>query len=107
MLNPEPPKSLICRSFFAGVLASLDRPFPFEIFNLGESATVSLRSLIDTLERVSGRKANIEQLSLQPGDVTITCADVSKARRLLNYTPTTSIETGLARFLAWFEKTRR
>ncbi len=90
----------------AGVLASLDRPFPFEIFNLGESVTVSLRSLIETLERVSGRKANIEQLSLQPGDVTITYADVSKARRLLNYTPTTSLESGLTRFLAWFEKTR-
>ena len=91
----------------AGVLASLDRPFPFEIFNLGESATVSLRSLIDTLARMSGRQANIEQLSLQPGDVTITYADVSKARRLLDYTPTTSIETGLARFLEWFEKPRR
>ena len=91
----------------AGVLASLDRPFPFEIFNLGESVTVSLRSLIDTLEKVSGRKPKTEQLSLQPGDVTITYADVSKARRLLDYTPTTSIETGLTRFLAWFEKTRR
>ncbi len=91
----------------AGVLASLDRPFPFEIFNLGESVTVSLRSLIDTLERVSGRKANIEQLSLQPGDVTITYADVFKARRLLDYAPSTSIETGLTHFLAWFEKARR
>jgi UDP-glucuronate 4-epimerase len=90
----------------AGVLASLDRPFPFEILNLGESVTVTLRSLIDTLEQVSGRKPKTEQLSLQPGDVTITYADVSKARRLLDYTPTTSIESGLSRFLAWFEKTR-
>ncbi len=91
----------------AGVLASLDRPFPFEIFNLGESVTVTLRSLIDTLEQVSGRKPKTEQLSLQPGDVTITYADVSKARRLLDYTPTTSIESGLTRFLAWFEKVLR
>ena len=50
----------------AGVLASLDRPFPFEILNLGESATVSLRSLIDTLEQVSGRKPKIEQLPCNP-----------------------------------------
>ena len=90
----------------AGVLASLDRPFPFEILNLGESATVSLRSLIDTLEQVSGRKPKIELLPLQPGDVTITYADVSKARRLLDYTPSTSIKTGLTLFLRWFEKTR-
>ena len=46
----------------AGVLASLDRPFPFEILNLGESVTVSPRSLIDTLEQVSGRKPKVEQL---------------------------------------------
>jgi UDP-glucuronate 4-epimerase len=90
----------------AGVLASLDRPFPFEIFNLGESVTVSLRSLIDTLEQVSGRKPKIEQRPLQPGDVTITYADVSKARLILDYAPSTSVKSGLALFLEWFEKTR-
>ena len=89
-----------------GVIAAIDHPLGFEVINLGESQTTTLRELIATLERLSGKAAQIEQHPLQPGDVEITFADVSKARRLLDYNPSTPIETGLRLFLDWFEDTR-
>ncbi len=90
-----------------GVIAAIDHPLGFEVINLGESQTTTLRELIATLERLSGRAAQIEQHPLQPGDVEITFADVSKARRLLDYNPSTPIETGLRLFLDWFEQEGR
>ncbi len=60
----------------------------FDIFNLGESETIQLRDLISAIENALGRRAQINQLPEQPGDVPITCADISKARKLLGYNPT-------------------
>ena len=88
----------------AGLLSAIDHPFDFEVINLGESNTTTLRELIDALGRLSGRSVDVERLPNQPGDVEITYADVSKAKRLLDYHPTTSIEDGLSNFLEWFEK---
>jgi UDP-glucuronate 4-epimerase len=85
-----------------GVLATIDRPYPFEVFNLGESATITLKGLVEALEQVTGKKANVHPLPLQPGDVEITYADVSKARELLGYNPTTPVVEGLKRFNDWF-----
>src|SRR5690606_7644373 len=82
----------------AGVLASIDRPFDFEVINLGESSTISLKQLIETMSRISGRTARIEAMPAQPGDVEITYADVGKAVRLLGYRPSTPVEEGLGRF---------
>lgn len=89
-----------------GVIAAIDHPLGFEVINLGESQTTTLRELIAMLERLSGKVAQIEEHSLQPGGGEITFADVSKARRLLDYNPSTPIETGLRLFLDWFEDTR-
>lgn len=75
----------------------------FEIFNLGESRTVSLRRLIDLLGSEFGVEPQIEVLPAQPGDVRRTHADIQKARRVLGYEPTVSIESGIARFVKWFE----
>lgn len=88
-----------------GVLASLDRVLGFQVFNLGESQTTRLRDLIGMLQTISGRKANVAEQALQPGDVEITYADVTKARRLLDYRPTTPVDLGLRRFVEWFEET--
>jgi UDP-glucuronate 4-epimerase len=85
----------------AGVIAALDRPHPYEIINLGESQTIALRDLIARLERLIGRPAIIRSLPAEPGDVPITFADVTKAKALLDYEPSTSIERGLERFVAW------
>ena len=88
----------------AGVRAAMDYGgAPFEVFNLGESRTVSLSELIGLLERELGRKAVIDRQPPQPGDVPQTFADVSKARRLLGYDPRTQIEEGIRRFVEWFK----
>jgi len=86
-----------------GVVAAVDRAIGFEIFNLGESSTVSLRDLIINLEMISGRKAILDLQPQQPGDIEVTYANVSKARRLLDYNPTTTIQRGLKAFIEWFE----
>jgi UDP-glucuronate 4-epimerase len=87
-----------------GLVAAIDRPFGFEVFNLGESFCVSLSELVEAIEKASGRKALIQSLPKQAGDVEITYADVSKARQMLGYHPHTSIEEGLAKFIEWFER---
>ena len=87
-----------------GLLSAIDRPLDFEVINLGESKTTTLRELVDTLGRLSSRPVETEHLPTQPGDVEITYADVSKARRLFDYHPTISIEDGLTKFLEWFER---
>jgi UDP-glucuronate 4-epimerase len=85
-----------------GVLAALDYDrSAYEVFNLGESRTVPLGRLVELIEDALGKKARIERLPLQPGDVSMTHADVSKARRLLNYDPGVPIEEGIRRFVAW------
>ncbi|HSE97866.1 MAG TPA: GDP-mannose 4,6-dehydratase, partial [Blastocatellia bacterium] len=76
----------------------------FEVINLGESETVELRRLVELLETALGKKAVIEHQPAQPGDVPITYADISKARRLLGYNPQTKIEAGIDRFARWFKE---
>lgn len=86
-----------------GVRAAIDYDQSnHEIFNLGESETIELKDLIKLLEENLGKKAIIEQHEMQPGDVPITFADISKARKLLNYNPHTKIEDGIPKFVDWF-----
>ena len=87
-----------------GVVKAIDTPFRFEIFNLGESHTTSLRELIDLIARHAGKPARIEQLPTQPGDVEITYASVDKARRMLGYDPKTTMDEGIARFVEWYSQ---
>ncbi len=75
---------------------------PFDIFNLGESDTIQLKDLIVAIENALGKKAKINRLLEQPGDMPLTCADISKARKLLGYKPTTRLSEGLPRFIDWF-----
>ncbi len=91
-----------------GVMAALDYQGPmFDIFNLGESDTIQLKDLIGAIENALGRKAKINQLPEQPGDMPMTCADISKARKLLAYNPMTPLSVGLPKFIDWFMKTQR
>lgn len=88
-----------------GVIASLDYCGPlFDIFNLGENETVQLKDLIAAIENALGKKAIIKQLPEQPGDVPLTCADISKARKHLGYNPTTPLRVGLPKFVEWFNR---
>jgi UDP-glucuronate 4-epimerase len=84
-----------------GVLAALDRCAGYEIFNLGESATTSLSELVEMLGEICGRKPILDRQPLQPGDVPLTCADISKSRRMLGYEPHTPVAQGLRQYVAW------
>lgn len=87
----------------AGVRAAIDYDqSKFEIINLGESRTVELRELVSLLEKALGQAAQIDRQPMQPGDVPQTFADITKARRLLNYNPQTQIEAGIAKFVDWW-----
>ena len=87
-----------------GVLACTRKEFGYDIFNLGESQTVRLDRLIALLEEALGRKAVINRLPNQPGDVPITSADISKARARLGYAPRVRIEQGIPLFVDWLKR---
>lgn len=87
-----------------GIMACTRQTFGYEIFNLGESQTVPLSRLIGLLEDAFGTKAVIDRQPLQPGDVPITYADISKARARLGYHPKIQIEQGIRLFAEWFRK---
>ena len=74
----------------------------YEIVNLGNHNTVSLSELIATIEKVLDKKALINRLSLLPGDVPQTFADIDMARRLFGYQPDTSLEAGITNFVNWY-----
>jgi len=90
----------------SGVLACTRREFGFAVYNLGESQTVRLGELVALLEFALGKKALIDRQPLQPGDVPVTFADISRARADLGYAPRTKIAEGIPRFVEWF-RTRR
>jgi UDP-glucuronate 4-epimerase len=91
----------------AGVRAAIDYDQTnYEVINLGESRTVELRELIALIKTELGTQAAIDWQPLQPGDVPQTFADISKARRLLNYSPQTQIEMGIKQFIEWFKSQR-
>ena len=85
-----------------GVMACTQREFGYDIFNLGESQTVTLSQLIALLEKHLGRKAVLDRQPPQPGDVPITYADIAKARKHLGYNPRIKIEEGIPLFVDWF-----
>src|ERR1700726_1839611 len=90
-----------------GTLAALKYGGPiFDVFNLGESETIQLKDLIAAIEKALGKKAKINRLPERPGDMPLTCADISKARKFLGYDPKTKFEDGLPRFVDWFLKSR-
>lgn len=90
----------------AGIMAALTyNGSQYEVINLGNSHTVYLRDLIAMLEDALGKKAVIERMPAQPGDVPQTYADISKARRLLHYAPQTDIKDGINKFVVWYRET--
>ena len=87
----------------AGILGALAyQDTQYEVINLGNSATVVLKDLIQVLEKTLDKQAIIKRLPSQPGDVPQTYADVTKAAKLLGYKPQTSIEQGIVNFVAWY-----
>jgi UDP-glucuronate 4-epimerase len=88
----------------SGVVAALDASLPYELINLGRGETISLSGFIRLVEEIVGRQAIIVQEPPKPGDMPITYADITKARKLLGYNPTVSVREGMERFWAWYQQ---
>lgn len=73
----------------------------FEIFNIGGDKTVSLTEMVETIEEVLGKKAKLNRLPMQPGDVNRTCADISHSKEIIAYNPKTNFKEGIRKFIEW------
>jgi UDP-glucuronate 4-epimerase len=89
-----------------GILAATQNLKGFEVYNLGQSQTTSLKEMIALIEKALGKKAKIEPLEAQPGDMSRTFADITKARERLGYHPAVTIEEGIQRFVDWYKAGR-
>jgi UDP-glucuronate 4-epimerase len=87
-----------------GVLAAVDRPLGYEVINLGRGEPVLLADFVHLIEEFTGRRADLVPAPMPEADIPYTYADISKARRLLDYHPTISVQEGVARFLAWYQQ---
>ena len=76
----------------------------YEIFNLGNNRVITLMEMVKIMEKISGYKADLEFCDFQKGDMPMTYADISKAKKLLGYSPKTDSEDGIEKFFEWFEK---
>jgi UDP-glucuronate 4-epimerase len=90
-----------------GTVEAISKCEGYNIYNLGKSRPIKVNDLIKELEKALGKKAIIERLPLQPGDVERTYADVTKAGRDLGYAPNTDISVGLKRFVKWLRQKNR
>jgi UDP-glucuronate 4-epimerase len=86
----------------SGVIAAAELDAAYEVFNLGNANPVSLNTLIQTIEKAVGKEAKIQRFPMQPGDVPITYADISKAGRVLGYKPETPLPLGIEHFVSWY-----
>jgi UDP-glucuronate 4-epimerase len=87
-----------------GVLSAVYKPFDYEIINLGNSRTISVNKLISVIEENLGKKARVKYTSTRAGDMPITYASIQKAKELLNWEPSTTIEVGVKKYVEWFKQ---
>ncbi|WP_207876502.1 NAD-dependent epimerase/dehydratase family protein [Clostridium sp. HV4-5-A1G] len=85
-----------------GIASLIDKNFEFEIFNFGSSKIISLYDLIKIIEDVVGKKAIINRMDMQKGDVPITYADISRAKKFIGYNPRVNIRQGIEKFYDWY-----
>ncbi|CAN5805075.1 GDP-mannose 4,6-dehydratase [soil metagenome] len=89
-----------------GISCALTNLNGYHIYNLGESKVIDLKMLVEVIEAAVGKKADLEKLPLQQGDVNITYADISKAKKEIGYDPKYNIETGIGKFVEWYKKNK-
>jgi UDP-glucuronate 4-epimerase len=77
---------------------------PYRLYNIGNNASIRLMDFIAALEKALGRKAQMNFLPMQPGDVPETCADIDDLGRDIGYRPSTPVEDGIAKFVAWYRE---
>lgn len=76
----------------------------FDIFNLGGDRTISLIEMVETIEKVLEKKAILNKMPMQPGDVNRTCADITHSKEILGYCPRTKFTDGISNFVEWVNK---
>ena len=86
-----------------GISSAMKKDFGFEIINLGDSRVVKLNELVNLIEKQLGKKAMLNHLPMQPGDVPITYANIAKAEKLLGYKPQVEIKDGISKFVKWYK----
>ena len=87
-----------------GVITALDKPLGYELINLGRGEPILMTNFVKIIEGLVGRKAIVSTPSAPLSDPKITVADISKARRLLDYNPQTSLAAGLCKFWEWYQQ---
>ncbi len=85
-----------------GIRASIERNYSYEIFNLGNNKSVDLMEMIEVIELKLGKKAKINFMDMQPGDVKVTYADIEHSKKMLGYIPNTGISDGISQFIDWY-----
>ncbi len=90
-----------------GILSALDSDIHWGIINLGSDNPVTLNQLVAAIEEILGKRATIDQLPPQPGDMHQTHANINRARRLLNWQPQVSLHEGLREFVEWWRSAQR
>lgn len=88
----------------AGLTSSLDKAFKYEVFNLGNHRSENLMDFIHIIEKKLDKKAKINLMEIQPGDVPETYADIKNSSDKLGYFPTTNIEDGINKFIDWYKE---
>jgi UDP-glucuronate 4-epimerase len=87
-----------------GIVAAVGSPMGCQIINLGRGEPVLLADFVRLMEELTSRKANLTVAPMPAADMPYTYADISKARHLLGYHPSISVQQGVARFLAWYKE---
>ncbi len=87
-----------------GIISALDTPFPCEVFNLARGESQELSNFVKEIEKNCGKKAKTKLMPMQQGDVLITSGNISKAKKMLGYTPKTNIKKGIKQFVEWYKK---
>ena len=87
-----------------GIVASLDKNYGYEVFNLGAGRSEDLMDFVHTIEKTCGKEGEKEFLPMQQGDVVSTAADISRAARMLGFNPGTMVAQGVPRFVAWYRE---
>jgi UDP-glucuronate 4-epimerase len=88
----------------SGIVAALERPLGYEIINLGRGEPVLLKEFVEIMEELSGKTANVVSTPRLAADFVRNEADISKARRLLDYNPSVSVTEGLYKFWEWYRR---
>ena len=85
-----------------GIRSSIDKNYKYEVFNLGNSKSENLLDMISYLEDAIGKKAIMDFLPIQPGDVKETFADIEKSKKMLDFSPRTDLRDGINEFVNWY-----